>query len=90
MLGLGETFEEMQQTMTDLFNCGVKILTLGQYLRPTVNHLPVEQYISPETFRDYEFLGHQIGLKEVVAGPLVRSSYRADQSYKRLNKITND
>jgi len=90
MLGLGETFEEMQQTMTDLFNCGVEILTLGQYLRPTVNHLPVEQYISPETFRDYEFLGHQIGLKEVVAGPLVRSSYRADQSYKRLNKLTND
>jgi len=90
MLGLGETFEEMKQTMTDLFNCGVEILTLGQYLRPTVNHLPVAQYISPETFRDYEFLGHQIGLKEVVAGPLVRSSYRADQSYKRLNKLTND
>jgi len=90
MLGLGETVEEMKQTMTDLFNSGVEILTLGQYLRPTVNHLPVEQYISPETFREYEFLGHQIGLKEVVAGPLVRSSYRADQSYKRLNTITND
>ena len=90
MLGLGETVGEMTQAMTDLFNCGVEILTLGQYLRPTVNHLPVEQYISPETFREYEFLGHQIGLKEVVAGPLVRSSYRADQSYKRLNKITND
>ena len=90
MLGLGETVEEMKQTMTDLFNSGVEILTLGQYLRPTVNHLPVEQYISPEIFREYEFLGHQIGLKEVVAGPLVRSSYRADQSYKRLNTITND
>ena len=76
--------------MTDLFNCGVEILTLGQYLRPTVNHLPVEQYISPEIFSENEFLGHQIGLKEVVAGPLVRSSYRADQSYKRLNKIIND
>ena len=90
MLGLGETFEETKQAMTDLFNCGVEILTLGQYLRPTANHLPVEQYISPETFRDYEFLGHQIGLKEVVAGPLVRSSYRADQSYNRLHKRTND
>ena len=90
MLGLGETVEEIKQTMTDLFNSGVEILTLGQYLRPTVNHLPVEQYISPETFREYEFLGHQIGLKEVVAGPLVRSSYRADQSFNRLNTITND
>jgi len=90
MLGLGETVEEIKQAMTDLFNCGVKILTLGQYLRPTMNHLAVEQYISPETFREYEFLGHQIGLKEVVAGPLVRSSYRADQSFNRLNTITND
>jgi lipoic acid synthetase len=90
MLGLGETFEEMKQAMTDLFNCGVEILTLGQYLRPTVNHLPVEEYINLETFQDYEFLGHHIGLKEVVAGPLVRSSYRADQSYKRLKKLTND
>lgn len=90
MLGLGETVAEVKQTMIDLFNCGVKILTLGQYLRPTVHHLPVEEYINPETFRDYEFLGHQVGLKEVVAGPLVRSSYRADQSYKRLNKLTND
>ena len=90
MLGLGETYEEMKQAMTDLFNCGVEILTLGQYLRPTVNHLPVEQYISPEIFSEYEFLGHQIGLKELVAGPLVRSSYRADLSYKRLNKIIND
>jgi lipoic acid synthetase len=50
----------------------------------------VKEYISPERFQEYEYLGHQIGLKEVVAGPLIRSSYRADQAYKRLNGDSDD
>ena len=90
MLGLGETYEEVEQAMIDLYNSGIEILTLGQYLRPTKNHLPVKEYITPQKFQEYEFLGHQIGLKEVVAGPLIRSSYRADQSYKRLNGESHD
>ena len=90
MLGLGETYEEVEQAMIDLYNSGIEILTLGQYLRPTKNHLPVKEYITPQKFQEYEFLGHQIGLKEVVAGPLIRSSYRADQSYKRLNAESHD
>ena len=90
MLGLGETYEEVEQAMIDLYNSGIEILTLGQYLRPTKNHLPVKEYITPQKFQEYEFLGHQIGLKEVVAGPLIRSSYRADQSYKSLNGESHD
>ena len=90
MLGLGETYREVEQAMVDLYNSGIEILTLGQYLSPTKNHLPVKEYISPERFQEYEYLGHQIGLKEVVAGPLIRSSYRADQAYKRLNGDSND
>ena len=90
MLGLGETYREVEQAMVDLYNSGIEILTLGQYLSPTKNHLPVKEYISPEKFQEYEYLGHQIGLKEVVAGPLIRSSYRADQAYKRLNGDSDD
>ena len=90
MLGLGETYREVEQAMVDLYNSGIEILTLGQYLSPTKNHLPVKEYISPERFQEYEYLGHQIGLKEVVAGPLIRSSYRADQAYKRLNGDSDD
>ena len=90
MLGLGETYREVEQAMVDLYNSGIEILTLAQYLRPTKNHLPVKEYISPERFQEYEYLGYQIGLKEVVAGPLIRSSYHADQAYKRLNGDSDD
>ena len=79
MLGLGETTKEIQSTMVDAYSVGVEILTLGQYLRPTLNHLPVERYIPPEEFLHYKNMAKEIGFKEVASGPMVRSSYRADK-----------
>jgi lipoic acid synthetase len=85
MLGLGEEDEEIVQAMDDLKVAGVDILTFGQYLRPTRNHLPVLRYVSPEEFARYRELGLARGFMEVVAGPLVRSSYRADQVFDKNN-----
>ncbi|MXW08159.1 MAG: hypothetical protein F4Z87_08615 [Gammaproteobacteria bacterium] len=79
MLGLGETDDEIEQTMLDLLRHGVDFLTLGQYLRPTRNHLPVERWVHPDEFDSYRELGCELGFKDVAAGPLVRSSYRADR-----------
>lgn len=80
MLGLGETEQEIVSAMDDLRNCGVDLLTLGQYLRPTVNHLPVDRFVPPDEFSRYRELGLERGFTEVVAGPLVRSSYRAERA----------
>jgi len=77
MLGLGETEIELFQAMDDLRESGVKVLTLGQYLRPTPNHLPVLEYISPETFELYGTIARNKGFEFVASGPLVRSSYHA-------------
>jgi lipoic acid synthetase len=85
MLGLGEQDREIVQTMQDLRSIGVDILTLGQYLRPTPNHLPVERYVTPDQFDAYRTEGLELGFLEVVAGPLVRSSYRADQVLQKNN-----
>lgn len=85
MLGLGETDEEIIQTMDDLRAHQVDILTLGQYLQPTKNHLPIARYVSPETFAELRRIGLQKGFFEVASGPLVRSSYRADRIFKRDN-----
>lgn len=85
MLGLGETDEEIIQTMDDLRAQNVDILTLGQYLQPTRNHLPVERYVTPEAFAKLREIGLQKGFFEVASGPLVRSSYRADRIFKRDN-----
>ena len=90
MLGLGETDEEIRQTMVDLRHKGVDILTLGQYLRPTANHLPVARFVSPEEFTGYRRWGLELGFLEVVAGPLVRSSYRADQVLQKNNVGLSD
>jgi lipoic acid synthetase len=79
MLGLGESEDEIVTTMGDLRRAGVDILTLGQYLRPTANHLPVERYVTPEQFDGYRQWGLDHGFLEVVSGPLVRSSYRAER-----------
>ncbi len=79
MLGLGESDAEVQQTMDDLRWAGVDILTFGQYLRPTKNHLPVARYVRPDEFLRYRELGLARGFTEVVSGPLVRSSYRAER-----------
>ncbi len=85
MLGLGETDEEIEQTMDDLRNNDVDILTLGQYLRPSANHLPVERYVPPEDFKRYREIGLAKGFLEVVSGPLVRSSYRAERALEKNN-----
>lgn len=85
MLGLGEEDDEIFDSMADLREIGVDILTLGQYLRPTQNHLAVERYVSPAQFDLYRQHGLQAGFVEVVAGPLVRSSYRADQVLQKNN-----
>ena len=85
MLGLGERDAEILRTMDDLRKANVDILTLGQYLRPTPNHLPVDRYISPEEFEVFRNEGLERGFLEVVAGPMVRSSYRAEQVLQKNN-----
>jgi lipoic acid synthetase len=85
MLGLGETDAEILATLRDLREAGVKLVTLGQYLRPTVNHLPVERFVTPQEFDRYRAEALALGFLECVAGPLVRSSYRAEQALNRNN-----
>ena len=77
MLGLGETHEEVLETMDDILSTGCQRLTLGQYLQPTAEHLPVKAYITPEKFAEYKRIALEKGFKHVVSGPLVRSSYHA-------------
>lgn len=79
MLGLGETDEEIIETMEDLRAVGVDILTLGQYLQPTPKHLPIVEFVEPERFQKYEKLGLEMGFRFVESGPLVRSSYHAEK-----------
>jgi lipoic acid synthetase len=83
MLGLGETEAEVEETMHDLRAHGVEILTLGQYLRPSAWHLPVQEWVSPERFAAYRGRGLALGFRYVAAGPLVRSSYRAAELFLR-------
>lgn len=77
MLGLGETEEEVIESMEDLRNANVDIITLGQYLQPSKKHLPVAEFITPEQFKKYEVLGKEMGFRHVESGALVRSSYKA-------------
>ncbi|MEX1188742.1 MAG: lipoyl synthase [Bacteroidia bacterium] len=79
MLGLGETDEEIRETMRDLAENKVDILTLGQYLQPTPKHLPVEEFVTPERFAEYKEYGLSLGFRYVESGPLVRSSYHAEK-----------
>jgi lipoic acid synthetase len=85
MLGLGETDDEIEQCMRDLREARVDILTLGQYLRPTVNHLAVERFVTPEEFMRYRERALELGFLECVSGPMVRSSYRAERALERNN-----
>jgi lipoic acid synthetase len=85
MLGLGESEDEVLAAMDDLRRRNVDILTLGQYLQPTASHLPVERFVSPDEFVALREQGLQRGFMEVVAGPLVRSSYRADRVFEKNN-----
>jgi len=79
MLGLGESKEEVIESMNDLVNTGVQILTLGQYLQPTTKHLAVQRFIPPDEFEEYKSLGLSLGFRYVERGPLVRSSYHAER-----------
>lgn len=84
LLGLGETEEEIDQALTDLAAAGVDVVVLGQYLRPTPRQLPVARYVSPQEFGRWEARARALGFKAVVAGPLVRTSFRAAQVYRQL------
>jgi lipoic acid synthetase len=79
MLGLGESKEEILESMQDLRKSGVSILTLGQYLQPTREHLPVAEYIHPDMFAELKEKGIEMGFRYVESGPLVRSSYHAER-----------
>ncbi len=84
MVGLGESMIEVEQVMRDLVDLGVDILTIGQYLQPTRNHLPIERYYTPEEFDKLKRIGFELGFRWVESGPLVRSSYRADKQVALL------
>ncbi|MCK5465193.1 MAG: lipoyl synthase [Bacteroidales bacterium] len=79
MLGLGETRDEVLDTMEDLRGTGCKVLTIGQYLQPTLHHYPVKDYIHPDVFREYKKIGLEMGFRFVESSPLVRSSYHAER-----------
>ena len=81
MLGLGEEHLEVIDSMERLRGAGCELLTLGQYLRPSKNHAPVIEYITPERFEEYRVLGEEMGFLHVAAGPLVRSSYKAGELF---------
>jgi len=82
MLGLGETEQEVIETLQDLKNAEVDVVTIGQYLQPSKKHLPVDEFISPDQFIKYKEIGLELGFKYVESGPLVRSSYRAHKHLK--------
>lgn len=82
MLGLGETREEILQTMDDLRAVGCKVMTIGQYLQPSAANLEVKEYVTPETFEEYGRIGLEKGFRHVESGPLVRSSYHAERHVK--------
>ena len=87
MLGLGETADEIESVMDDLASIGCEILTLGQYLQPTANHLPVERWVTPAEFDHWKAVGESKGLRHVEAGPLVRSSYHAEKQVRAAEAI---
>lgn len=87
MLGLGETREEIIETMTDLAAAEVEVLTIGQYLQPTAKHLPVSEYVTPEQFAEYKEIGESLGIPIVESGPLVRSSYHAERHINKKHTV---
>jgi lipoyl synthase len=90
MLGLGETRDEVLELMRDLRDHDVDIVTIGQYLRPTPQHLPIERYVTPDEFREYARLGKEMGIRHVQSGPLVRSSYHAWDQVEEANLAPQD
>jgi len=87
MLGLGERQEEIEQTLRDIVSDGAEILTVGQYLQPTPQHLPVARWVPPEEFQHWKEFGLSIGLGVVESGPLVRSSYHADEQSQKYTEV---
>jgi lipoic acid synthetase len=87
MVGLGESIEEVRETMRDLRDWGVDILTIGQYLQPSRKHLPIERYYTPEEFEDLKKFGLELGFRWVESGPLVRSSYHAAEQVRALSVV---
>ncbi|HEY6956892.1 MAG TPA: lipoyl synthase, partial [Flavisolibacter sp.] len=79
MLGLGETKEEVTQTLRDLANAGCDVVTIGQYLQPSKKHLSVQRFVHPDEFAEYKEIGYELGLDYVESGPLVRSSYHSER-----------
>ena len=86
MVGLGETFDELVATMREIRTVGVSIFTIGQYLQPTKEHLPVQRYVSEDEFDTYKQLGLDMGFNVVESGPLVRSSYHADEQTRQASE----
>jgi lipoic acid synthetase len=87
MLGLGETMEEVKEVMDDLRSWGVEIITIGQYLQPTKQHLPIERYYTLDEFDSLQRYGTELGFRWVESGPLVRSSYHAEQQVRQLSLV---
>ncbi len=88
MVGLGETYDELIHLFKTAASAGVKILTIGQYLRPDKNSVPVSRYLEPKEFEDLKYAAEKCGIPVVISGPLVRSSYRAEEAYKRALTLT--
>lgn len=86
MVGLGETPAEVEELMDDLLRAGCLIMTIGQYLQPSHRHFPVAEYVTPEQFKQYKEIGLRKGFEQVESGPLVRSSYHAEQSFRQIKK----
>ncbi|MDG2398527.1 MAG: lipoyl synthase, partial [Candidatus Marinimicrobia bacterium] len=87
MVGLGESFDEVVKTMNQILDTGVRIFTIGQYLQPSKKHLPVVRYVKEQEFKDYKQIGLDLGFDVVESGPLVRSSYHADEQARIAMKI---
>ena len=87
MVGLGETDTEVLEAMQESADLGITIINIGQYLQPTINHLPVERFVHPHTFEMYKDKGFEMGFSVVESGPLVRSSYHADEQAKQLGSV---
>ncbi|HET7235165.1 MAG TPA: lipoyl synthase [Actinomycetota bacterium] len=88
ILGMGEHADEIPEALRDLAEAGCEIVTMGQYLRPTPQHLPVDRWVTPEEFARWKGLGESLGIAHVEAGPLVRSSYHAGEQYRRARAAT--
>ena len=87
MVGLGETMDEITQTMKDLRDSDVDLLTVGQYLRPSEKHAPISKWYTPDEFKNIEISGLELGFKHVASGPLVRSSYHADEQHEAASLV---